>query len=271
MAQAQNYIYTFNNPQIETLESLFLPEKMIYLVGQLEKGTTPHFQFVIKYKNKQRQNTGAKIEGCWGEICKDPKAALAYCQKEETRVAGPWIYGEIPKHGGDRKSTAKDLLMMTDDQLLELSPYQAIQGKRLQQLFQKTSWIMEPEDFTAQKNRHVWLCGPPNCGKSYYIKRLPFLLFQIPTNNDWSGYNGEQVLYLDAFKGQLTIQMLERICDGGAKMNTKGGTIALNNNLIVWIGSNYRITECFKEDTDTSPLKARFIEHTLIEYELQEF
>ena len=65
--------------------------------------------------------------------------------------------------------------------------------------------------------------------------------------------------------------MINLICDGGAKMNTKGGSIQLNNNLIVWIISNYRIDECFKDGTDTAPLKARFVEHTLTpEYDLQE-
>lgn len=50
-SKTRNWMYTYNNPQIETPESLFLSEKMTCLVGQLEKVTTPHFQFVVVYKN----------------------------------------------------------------------------------------------------------------------------------------------------------------------------------------------------------------------------
>ena len=79
---------------------------------------------------------------------------------------------------------------MTDEQALELSMYQAIQVKKVKQLYQVFNY-MEPKDHTAQKDRHLWISGPPNCGKSYYLDHIEGKQFQIPYNNDWSGYSGE--------------------------------------------------------------------------------
>ena len=40
-----------------------------------------------------------------------PKGAIEYCTKEDTRIDGPWSYGEKPQLGGDHKSiTFKDLV-----------------------------------------------------------------------------------------------------------------------------------------------------------------
>ena len=79
------------------------------------------------------------------------------------------------------------------------------------------------------------------------IKNDPDNWFQIPTNNDWIGYSGEKNLYLDEFKGQLTIQEINRICDGSAKVNVKGGTLQLASDVVVHICSNFNIKDCYKK------------------------
>ena len=61
----------------------------------------------------------------------------------------------------------------------------------------------------------------------------------MPTNNDWNGYAGEDNLYIDEYKGQLTVQELNRVCDGGAKVNTKGGTAMLSWTPTVYVLSNH--------------------------------
>ena len=52
---------------------------------------------------------------------------------------------------------------------------------------------------------------------------------------------------MDEFKGQLTVQELNQICDGGAKMNTKGGSTVLHPVCTVWICSNYSIERCYSK------------------------
>nr|WQA30169.1 MAG: rep protein [Cressdnaviricota sp.] len=102
-----------------------------------------------------------------------------------------------------------------------------------------------------EKKRHQWIYGLSNTGKTEMLWRKMDEIdggwFQIPTNNDWKGYNGEKNLYLDEYKGQLTLQELNRICDGGAKVNTKGGSTQLAWDVTVWIVSNYSINGCYNK------------------------
>lgn len=48
MAKSVNWMFTMNNPKIE-LSEVWDETKMLYMVGQLEKGEsgTPHLQFCI--------------------------------------------------------------------------------------------------------------------------------------------------------------------------------------------------------------------------------
>ena len=116
------------------------------------------------------------------------------------------------------------------------------------------------------KKRHFWFYGPSNSGKTYNLKKMimndPKNWFQIPTNNDWVGYNNEQNLYIDEYKGQLSIQELNRICDGGSKVNVKGGSTILHPQCYVYICSNYNIKDCYSkaEDEIKETLYNRFIE-----------
>lgn len=187
------WLYTLNNPKVE-LREIWDENKMDYMVGQLEQGEegTPHLQFFIKWKTHKRFKEAA-IPGAHWEAAKKAEAAIAYCQKDDkTRRAGPWEFGKKPfRKGGDRKSfTARELLNKTDEELLDLTPYQALQGKKIQHVFQKMSYQIEPKDHSIPKKRHHWICGPPNSGKSYILEHLPEPKFEIPYNDDWSGYQG---------------------------------------------------------------------------------
>lgn len=51
------------------------------------------------------------------------------------------------------------------------------------------------------KKRHYWISGPPNCGKTTWKNNHLVRPFEIPKNNDWVGYNGEDELWIDEFKG----------------------------------------------------------------------
>lgn len=96
-----NWICTLNNPE-KTLEMLWNPEKMLYMVGQLEEGQegTPHLQFFARFKNPVRitywKATDKKIHA---ELTKNAIASIKYCQKEESRKEGPWEYGENKNSG----------------------------------------------------------------------------------------------------------------------------------------------------------------------------
>lgn len=105
--------------------------------------------------------------------------------------------------------------------------------------------------FDLPKKRHRWIYGPSNTGKTTGLRALiamdPQNWFQIPPNNDWAGYKSQRYLYMDEYKGKLTIQELNTICDGGAKVNVKNSTTILRYDVTVYIISNYSIAECYSK------------------------
>lgn len=189
------------------------------------------------------------------EICKSWRAVQEYVKKDKNYITN--INVEAAKQKQSKKlgiaeleRDALDLLeegVISGFQLTNFlknqNTYRLLKNKRLSQ--------KEGFDLNIEKKRHHWYYGESNSGKTYRLRteilKNPEDWFQIPTNNDWVGYNNEKNLYLDEYKGQLTIQELNRICDGGAKVNVKGGTVQLKSDCVVWIVSNFNIKECYKK------------------------
>lgn len=100
------------------------------------------------------------------------------------------------------------------------------------------------------KNRHIWLTGLPNSGKTTYLRAYLQLVDnprQIPTNDDWSHVDDTcDLLYFDEFRGQITIQQLNTLCDGMARLNTKGGSTYIDYPA-VFVCSNYTPAEVYKK------------------------
>lgn len=127
----RNWICTINNPDDFDLLRFFDPTRMNYLGGQLEKGEngTPHLQFFINYKRTVRFSTVKKLHPkIHAEHAKYPQKALQYCLKEETRIDGPWTYGDYELDESKVKLTRQVLDEMTIEEIKEqLTPMQIIQ------------------------------------------------------------------------------------------------------------------------------------------------
>lgn len=106
---------------------------------------------------------------------------------------------------------------------------------------------------TLEKKRHYWLHGPSNSGKSYYLNAFQQLFCnpqEIPSNNDFAYIDVTvDLLYADEYKGTLTVQQLNRLCDGNTLLNTKGGSTRISYP-IVFICSNYSIKDCYSKISD---------------------
>ncbi len=96
MAEYRAVCFTLNNPSDPIP---FDVEKMEYLVYQREVGVngTPHFQGYCEFKTKKRL---AAVKELLGNRCHierrfgTQEQAIRYAKKEDTRVAGPWEFGE---------------------------------------------------------------------------------------------------------------------------------------------------------------------------------
>ncbi len=96
---ARNWIVTINSclPNEE-----FEKGKMhcLFGVGQAEKGLESGIVHLQAVFNFHQPVPLSKLKQIWPkghfEIVKDMGASIAYCQKDDTRIDGPWTFGTSP-------------------------------------------------------------------------------------------------------------------------------------------------------------------------------
>jgi len=85
---------------------------MDYVCGQKEKGKegTEHLQYCLYFEKKQTPSVITKWLNKFSEQSSHTEPVYAdngvfkYCQKEDTRIDGPWYYGNPPKLRAAQKS-----------------------------------------------------------------------------------------------------------------------------------------------------------------------
>lgn len=104
---ARCYCFTVNNPDASSYPQ-FDDTILKCLVYQLERGATgtPHLQGYCEFVSR-RTLASAKsypgLERAHLEVRRGTKAsAIAYCRKDDGRIDGPWIYGDIESSDGKR-------------------------------------------------------------------------------------------------------------------------------------------------------------------------
>lgn len=231
-----------------------------YLIAEeTHKDGSPHLHIFLKMSKRLRFKQIVKkfdlleYHGHY-EPAKSWRAVEKYCSKEGNYITN--INVEAAKNHKAKKIKPEDFLrdpleLMEEGVLNPMSLNNFIKNRDVYKMLLNQKRLREiPKDI--EKQRHHWIYGGSNSGKTTYIRKMiienPDDWFQIPYNGDWKGYNGQKNLYADEYKGQLTIQEINRICDGGAKVNTKGGSTQLAWDVIVWIISNYPYDKVYKMD-----------------------
>lgn len=146
-----HWMFTYNNPPEDFVQLLSLLPDVKRFVVQKEKGElrgTEHLQGYVEFVERTRPKTvvnwTSKIH--WTKAKCVPEA-IAYCQKKETRIAGPWYKGIIPN---------RPLCSLTESMLF---PWQ----KQVIDIISK-----EPDD-----RKIFWFWEPEgNSGKTTFCKYL---------------------------------------------------------------------------------------------------
>lgn len=137
MTQTRMCIGTLNNPEVdprEYLEKWSMIPGVVYVTGQLEKGTegTRHIQFFVQTKDQKRIGFyKTHCKRAHFEFVKFNNGADEYCNKEDTRLDGPWTFGLKPAKlnvKGDLKRRNMELLEMGAEKavaegLVDISKY----------------------------------------------------------------------------------------------------------------------------------------------------
>nr|WGT79608.1 satellite replication initiator protein [Sophora alopecuroides yellow stunt alphasatellite 7b] len=177
-----------------------------YAKWQHEKKAHDHLQGFIQMKDKNTTLKKMKmvIPGAHLELCKGSvEDNLKYCGKEDTRIDGPWEYGEVLKRGSNKRKVMEryeedpEAMKMEDPDL-----YLRCNAKRLEKEYMSSdgptrlyNWQQEvhmkllekPDDRTI-----IWVYGSNGGeGKSTFAKEL------IKRNYFYTpGGKSENILYL---------------------------------------------------------------------------
>lgn len=185
---------------------------------QLERGAsgTLHFQGYIEFKASKR------LTGCVKAIGGHPHVesrrgtqadAIAYCSKAESRVAGPWRFGEPSVGTGlasfvDRLRSGASLREAADG---DVETY----ARNRSALRDFAQWL-EPRGWRDVSC--FYLCGATGTGKSALVydtfgyANVYSLASQSPLWFDQ--YCAQSVLFIDEFAGTIARETLLRILDG---------------------------------------------------------
>lgn len=264
---SRRWTWTFNNPQIEEIakiKDLCNKEGVLYLIFQLEKGEkgTPHLQGYIRTKNPIRFSTlknwfprAPHLEKSKGTDSQNKK----YCSKEEGRLDGPWEFGTCAEGQGTRCDLAAtaEAALNKDNSLLDIvKKFPSESLKYFGNIVKIRSFLPAPERDSVKS----WLLvGPTGTGKTTAaFKRFPGA-YRITLGNcgTWfDGYNGEDVLIIDEFAGQMPATRLIPMLDKfPLRIESKGGSYWAAWTTVV-ITSNYLPEEWYDQTRFQSHIDA---------------
>jgi len=229
----RNYCFTINNPT-QTPQELYDAFEPLckYLVVQKEQGLsgTVHYQGYIELNKTMRHAGLSKIvRAHYAARAGTREQARDYCMKEDTRIEGPWEFGEFGKTRGARSDLDSVARLVqegkTNKEIYEISP-----GTTLRYLthINKLRSIFRPNGTGVEV--HL-LYGPPGTGKTRFCYDTHPELWAVPLGkNLWfDNYQNEENVLLDDFSGQLSLTDCLRLLDRYViQVPIKGGFVWWN-------------------------------------------
>lgn len=249
-------------------------------VFQQEKGGITgyeHFQCYVQLPSPRRWSTMKKMladsgfddahfERQWATGA----ACYRYCTKEDTRIDGPWVIGNIQMNDkqGQRSDIAKLKKMIMDgmsynDVLLADETGNAGRYRAMLKDLQEARNAKKLDSQGWRKIEVNYLSGASGVGKTRYIfdhyKSDEF--YRITDySNPWDRYNGQKVVVFDEFSGQPTIEeMLDWLDCYTTQLRAR------YNNRIgsydeAWVISNLSLDEqyVYKPEAQRAAFRRRF-------------
>lgn len=217
--------------------------KLLYLTGQIETTTTGgyHAQLAATVSNPIRMTAMKKIlPTAHMEIPRSWKHLVDYCHKEETRLAGPWTYGQEPRQGkrSDLEEAAR--MIQSGSMMPEVAKNHPVVTVRY---FKGLQYLISLQDTAIYKPKKVGLFwGGTGTGKTLTVhQELDDLYNAADINKPWfDGYHGQKhVLFDECGKGMMPFNDLKRLTDGykmlapikGQMIDWSPTTIILTSNI----------------------------------------
>lgn len=252
-----------NNPETsgdEYLAKIHKDTGATYTCGQLERGAqgTLHLQFFLNFHQKARIS---KITGVDKRIHCEPvkvnNGADTYCMKSDTRVEGPWEFGDRPFK---RNSKVDWDLIKNSAQIGDLDSIPAqiyVTHYPKLKAIAKDHMVFPPD---SDHLKGIWIYGPSGVGKSRSARKEYPGSYPKLCNKWWDGYQGQKTVIMDDLgpDHECLAQQLKIWTDHySCLLETKGGAIPAQYDWFI-VTSQYSIEEIFKDHRTVEALLRRF-------------
>jgi len=255
--QSKGWMFTLNNPDSDVLDTS--PYQFITWQRESGESGTPHLQGYVWLKKKTTLAGVKKLlpTAHWEPRRGSHEEAVAYCNKEDTRVEGPWTEGEPPAQGkrNDLHVVAKSILDgMPLSEVAQIYPVQYIHYHRgFNALRLATTKHRDPT--VAPDVTVYW--GPTGTGKSRTAYEAAPEAYWLPQGKWFDTYEGQETVIIDEFYGWLPYSFVLRLLDRYPMLvETKGGQLRFVSSRIIFT-SNKPPWEWYDVSFDQGPLERR--------------
>lgn len=273
--QARNWMFTINNPSES--DDVFLERtktwpRLRFVTFQREQGEqgTPHFQGYVEFTGTYRLEALKRLDpkAHWEQRRGSQKQAVEYCNKADTRLSGPYTFGEAATTTQGARNDLTDTCRTL-----------RVEGIKACRAMHPETWVkyhrgLRDIDLASVRQTgeapavHL-LFGPPGCGKtrSFYDLEGDDGCHIICSGGFWfDGYEGDSAVLLDDFDGRAsrwtlaqTLNCLDRY---QVRLPIKGGFVRWRPKRI-YVSTNVHPREWFdwsSREQQYPALKRRFTE-----------
>lgn len=263
--KAKCWCFTINNPTERIDYKMWEDAGVRYLSYQEEVGgenKTTHYQGYLELKDSHNLGWLKKnlLPTAHLEIARDPDSADEYTRKEDTRVAGPWVHGSRVRKGQRSDLQTLKESILNGESIQTLADTHFVQMVRYGKMIQNVRNILLFKERTTYPECIVFH-GPTGTWKSFYANMMKgkSAYYKDPNNKWWDGYEQQETVIVEEFKGQMPWDTVLRLMDRWPlSVEVKGGTVPFCSQRVIFT-SNFCIESWYegKIDKDLHPLIKR--------------
>lgn len=231
MAQGRNWCFTdFELSNYEKFKTL-VGDKVRFIVFQCEiapETKREHIQGYLQLTRSQRLiwlKKNISITAHWIQAIGNVEQNINYCSKEPKTL--PTLrFGEPNKQGNRSDLEAVADMVKEKKKIVEIATEHPTTFIKYHRGINALKYALIPE---RNFKTNVWIIyGKPGVGKSKFVHDLckDKLYSKPPEHYWWDGYNGEENVLIDEYRGQFEYEYLMRLLDRYPMIvQTKGSTV----------------------------------------------
>jgi len=272
-ARFRNVIFTVNNPNFDEgeLDPELWPD-CSFLIYQIEIGEdgTQHYQGYCEFTKQKDLSWLKKLVGLerahFEKRQGTQKQAIDYCSKADTRVDGPYRWGEPGEQGKRTDLEEVKLKLKAGASMTEIADNHFRDWCKFNKAFKEyQSMCMEKRSWAMDL---VLLIGPSRTGKTRTAMEMAGeSVYVKPPGKWWDGYNGEHTVVWDEFYGHsYPFTELLRVLDRyPLQVEFKGGFHQFSSRRIIFTSNQepkdwYNGERTHQLRWEDNPLNARIRE-----------